>query len=291
MQLCFDATRFGCGLDGAVELASRLSFPAVEYAFAPFTVAEKNGSTLTKKEKVYLASVLSQAKDRSVEVACLNLDYCFTCGDENAIGRFMPMLVKVGRVAQAIDCPRICFSVMPAGEENWQEKLVTLLSDVCAQLADKPVRLLLRLSTPVTYRDQSLQHWQAMNPQNWRDIVAGNSLIGLNFSPADCVWLGIDYLRAVSGVMAAVEHVEAHDIEINRDLLADSGLYGPLWWRYRTIGKGQVDWRQLIEALKLYDFKGNFSIHLDDEFISSETENLENCLLSSLKLIAPLLRG
>ena len=115
--------------------------------------------------------------------------------------------------------------------------------------------------------------------------------LGLNFSPADCVWLGIDYLRILSGLVAAIEHVEAHDIEINRDLLVDSGMYGPLWWRYRMPGKGQVDWRQLIEALKLYDFQGTISIHMDDEFIADETEELEKALETSQKFLAPLLRG
>jgi len=65
-------------------------------------------------------------------------------------------------------------------------------------------------------------------------------------------------------------------------------MYGPLWWRYRLPGKGQVDWTQLVEALKLYDFKGTFSIHLDDEFVANDHESLEQALESSLKLLAPI---
>lgn len=98
-------------------------------------------------------------------------------------------------------------------------------------------------------------------------------------------------MKVLAGIIKAVEHVEAHDIEINRDLLSDSGMYGPLWWRYRVPGKGQVDWRQLIELLKLYDYQGSFSIHLDDEFISDEAENLQDALESTLNFIRPLLIG
>ena len=47
---------------------------------------------------------------------------------------------------------------------------------------------------------------------------------------------------------------------------------------YRRPGKGQLDWRQLIEALKLYDYKGMLSIHLDDEFIDGNNGNLEESL-------------
>ena len=130
-----------------------------------------------------------------------------------------------------------------------------------------------------------------MEPQDWRDLVAACPGLSLSFSPADCVWLGIDYLRILSGLAAVIDHVEAHDVEINRDLLVDSGMFGPLWWRYRVPGKGQVDWGQLIEALKLYDFQGSISIHLDDEFVASDEEELENALDGGLKKLAPLVRG
>jgi hypothetical protein len=36
MKLCFDATKFGSGLDGAIELASSKGIKSVEYSFAPF---------------------------------------------------------------------------------------------------------------------------------------------------------------------------------------------------------------------------------------------------------------
>ncbi|MFX5945340.1 hypothetical protein ABTE62_19815, partial [Acinetobacter baumannii] len=76
----------------------------------------------------------------------------------------------------------------------------------------------MRLSTPVIYRNQSLKSWRGTEPQDWRDLSSLVPNLGLAFSPADCVWLGIDYLRVLSGVIKAVEHIEAHDIEISRDL-------------------------------------------------------------------------
>ena len=127
--------------------------------------------------------------------------------------------------------------------------------------------------------------------RDWRNLVSLCPSLSLSFSPADCVWLGIDYLRVLSGVASAIDHVEALDIEINRDLLVDSGMYGPLWWRYRIPGKGQVDWGQLIEALKLYDFKGTISISIDDEFVDNDYYELENALDTSIKKLAPLVRG
>jgi sugar phosphate isomerase/epimerase len=291
MRLCFDATRFGCGLDGAIELAGERGFSAVEYSFAPFPTTGKNGGKLDAKERQYLESVAEQAGSRGVEVALLNLDFCFDPRDKKSLKQFKPMLAKVLNVAKITGCKRVSFSAVAGVDQEWRNTLAEELIQIQEDFADDSVGLLLRLSTPARFRDQSLKYWHGMEPQDWRDLIALIPNLGLNFSPADCVWLGIDYLRILSGLAPAIEHVEAHDIEISRELLADSGMFGPLWWRYRMAGKGQVDWRQFIEALKLYDFQGTISIHMDDEFIANEAEELEKALETSQKFLAPLLRG
>jgi sugar phosphate isomerase/epimerase len=290
MRLCFDATRFGSGLDGAIELASSHGLPAVEYSFAPFATG-KAVKGLDANEKKSLRSVAALGKEKGVEFACLNLDYCVQPDDKKSVKQFLPMVTKLAQVAEALGCTRIAFSLMPSDSSDWMplvEECLTAAGEVLEKHGAKP---LLRLATPLDYRGVSLKKWRAMEPQDWRDLISTCPNLSLSFSPADCVWLGIDYLRVLSGIAAAIEHVEAHDIEINRELLVDSGMYGPLWWRYRMPGKGQVDWGQLIEALKLYDFNGTISVHLDDEFVTSEHEELENALDTSLKKLAPLVRG
>jgi len=86
----------------------------------------------------------------------------------------------------------------------------------------------------------------------------------------------------LSSMTPVIDHIEANDVEIQLSLQKDSGMFGPLWWRYRQIGKGQVDWGQFIDALKLYGFKGTFSIHLDDEFIPANdisfSDALDECI-------------
>lgn len=291
MRLCFDATRFGCGLDGAIELAHEHGLSAVEYSFAPFPLKGKKGSAIDAKERRHLLSLAEQGKQLNVEVACLNLDFCLNPLDKGSLKEFALMLLKTARVADNVGCRKVSFSVAPTSNDDWQKTVTENILAVQEELENKEIIFLLRLSTPMIFRDQSLKYWRATEPQEWREFLSGDANIGLSFSPADCLWLGLDYLRILAPLISAIEHVEAHDVEISRELLNDSGMYGPLWWRYRTPGKGQVDWRQLIEALKLYDFKGTFSLHLDDEFINNDKEELENSLTGSLKFITPLLRG
>jgi sugar phosphate isomerase/epimerase len=289
MQLCFDATRFGLGLLEAVEFAAAKGIPAVEFAFDAFDATAKSAK-LTEAEQQYLADVADFCRRNDVQIAVLRLSSVFDPCDKKSIKAFQQMMRKLALVANAVACPRVAFTVRPGNNDGWVEEASQTLEPVAAEMQKRDIKLLLSLSTPPVNRGRTLRQWRPLEPQEWRDLIAGCPGLGLSFSAADCAWQNIDYLQILPGVVAAIEHVEANDVEINRSLLVDSGLFGPLWWRYRRPGKGQIDWRQLIEALKLYDYQGTLSIHLDDEFIDDMNGNLEESLDESIKLLRPLLK-
>lgn len=290
MQLCFDATRFGFGLQEAVELASAKNIPAIEYTFEPFDVTDKAAKSLSAQEQEYLKDVSSRARELKVEIACIKLNYPLKASDKSQTKKFQDMLAKLSKLAEAISCSRIIFYVEPEVCEEWAGKVEAALSPIFKNLSKMGIKLLLSLSTAPCHRGHSLKLWRSMEPQEWRDFLAAMPDLSLSFSAADCLWQGIDYLRILPGVIKAVEHVEAGDVEISRLILTDSGMFGPLWWRYKLPGKGQVDWRQLCEALKLYEFNGNLSIQLDDEFSGTDYPELIEALDSSVKLLAPLVK-
>ncbi len=291
MQLCFDATRFGTGLDGAIELAAAKGVKAIEYSFAPFSVRAEKTDGLNGKETTFLKRIKKLSLDTEVSIACLNLDYCWTIKGKQPDKNFSKMLAKIVKVAKIVGCQKLSIQIEPGKDEAWLEAAEEQLGTIKSDLANQEIGLLLRLSTPSVHRNKSLKHWMAMEPQDWRNLMASCPGLALSFSPADCVWLGIDYLKILSGIVSGIEHIEAHDMEISRTMLGDSGLYGPLWWRYRVPGKGQVDWTQLLEALKLYGFDGYFSIHLDDEFVNDDFQSLDDSLDSAIKLLAPLVKN
>jgi sugar phosphate isomerase/epimerase len=290
MKFSFDATRFGSGLDGAVDLASARGIGAVEYSFAPFAPA-KSTKKQDAEELEHLGSVRELALSKGVEFACLNLDFTLDASDKKSVKQFLPMVTKLAAVAQKIGCTKIAFFVQPGEDEDWMQSFASEYGPLSQKLEEFEVRPLVRLATPVECRGLSLKKWRAMEPQEWRDLVSLCPGLSFVYSPADLLWLGIDYLCNLPGMVSAIEHIVAHDVEINRTILTDSGLYGPLWWRYRLAGKGQVDWRQFIEALKLYDYQGTFSLQLDDEFIDDETQALSDALDEGKRYLARLLRG
>ncbi|MBA4077299.1 MAG: hypothetical protein C0508_19875 [Cyanobacteria bacterium PR.023] len=290
MKLCFDATKFGSGLDGAVELATSKGIKSVEYSFAPFAPTKANKKA-DDKEQSYLEATKEAALAQGVEFACLNLDFCLDASDKKSVKQFSPMIEKLGQVAKSLDCKKVSFFLRPNSQDNWIEDFAAVYPSIKESLDALGVGLLLRLSTPTEYRGVSLKKWRAMDPQEWRDLISSCPGLALIYSPADCLWLGIEYLANLSAFATAIDHVVAHDVEINRTILADSGTFGPLWWHYRLAGKGHVDWRQVIEALKLYGYMGAFSMQFDDQFLGEDDQSMDEALDESKRHFARLLRG
>lgn len=290
MKLCIDATRFGFGLIEAVELAAMKGAQAVEYTFEPFDTSAKGSTSLSAQEKDYLKQVRTQCERLEVEIACLRLNTWLNVADKKAVKHFQQVMKKLARVAAASGCSRLVCSLQPNSENNWVEQAVAALEPVIKDLEKNDVKLLLSLATPQVNLGQPLRNWRPLEPHEVRNLLAHLPGLSLSFSAADLAWQNIDYLQLLPHFVSAIEHVEANDVEINRAMLADSGLFGPLWWRYRMAGKGQIDWRQLVEALKLYDYKGTLSIHIDDEFAGESIQDLEDSLETSVKFMRPLLK-
>src|SRR5271168_222622 len=190
MLLCFDATRFGTGLDGAIELATAKGLSALEYSFAPFSTTSKK-SGLEAGEKKFLKGVRQQTEASGITIACLSLDYCLFPQEKKSSKSFHSMLTKLAQVASAVNCKKVAVSLAPGANGSWLEAVEEELSGLKGVLADNDLRLLLRLATAPEFRGRSLKSWTAMEPQDWRDLLSVIPGLGLSFSPADCVWLGI----------------------------------------------------------------------------------------------------
>ncbi len=290
MKLCFDATKFGAGLKESVELAHEKGIPSLEFSFSPFNISSKNALEVSKKEKAYLESLIKLGNDKGVEIASINLEYVHQPGNKKSLQKFVGMLQKLVKVADCLQCKRIGFHLEPGVDDEWKTAFEQEYKEVQAVMSPHDIKPVLRLSSPESKRGVSLKKWRAMEPQDWRDLLSSCPGLFLSFSPGDCLWLGIDYLAILADFAPVIENIEGADVEINRDMLKDSGMYGPLWWRYRLVGKGKVDWQQLIELLKLYHFTGTFSLRMDDEFIVGDTTSLEEALDLSIAKIAPMIK-
>lgn len=106
----------------------------------------------------------------------------------------------------------------------------------------------------------------AYKPEAWElmfDAVPSPAL-GLELDPSHLYWLHIDYITATYRYGARIFHVHAKDTEINYGKLADEGIYGSGWWRYRIPGWGEVKWQKFIAALWDVGYRGNLDIEHED---------------------------
>lgn len=293
MRLCFDATRFGSGFVESAKFAVENQIPALDFSFSRFAVSNKSAAKLRSDERKYLLQLGRFARDNNLEIASLRLSSPLDLTSKNAGKDFCAQIAKLREVGELLSSCRIIFHLLAAPNDahaDWLKKAEEAISPALAVLKEKEMKLLLSLSSPDQFLGKSLRLWRPLAPEEWRELLAMLPELSLSFSAADLVWQGIDYLSALSHLAPAIEHVEAQDIEVNREILKESGIWGPLFWRYKTVGKGQIDWGQLVEALKLYEFKGCFSMQFRDEFASENEQGLMQALESSKKLLSPLMR-
>jgi sugar phosphate isomerase/epimerase len=123
----------------------------------------------------------------------------------------------------------------------------------------------------------------AYSPELWDEIfrLVPSDHLGLEFDPSHCVWLQIDYIKAIRDYGHKIFHAHAKDMEIRRDIIDRVSILGSAttfqghvmahgWPRARTPGWGEVDWPKLITALYDVGYRGNLDIeHEDDVFANT----------------------
>ena len=119
----------------------------------------------------------------------------------------------------------------------------------------------------------------AISPEVWAEMfrLVPSPALGLELDPSHLVWQGIDHIAAIEEFGPRILHVHGKDMEINKRVLARSGIYGQVfgtpyayghgWWRARLPGWGVIDWAALITALRDAGYAGDINIeHEDDVF-------------------------
>lgn len=96
--------------------------------------------------------------------------------------------------------------------------------------------------------------------------------LGLNLDPSHLVWLQIDPERAVRDYAPRILHVHAKDTEIGRDQLHRRSILslGVGWQTGRIPGRGEIDWRRFLGALRDVGYGGVISVEHEDEDVGVE---------------------
>jgi sugar phosphate isomerase/epimerase len=133
----------------------------------------------------------------------------------------------------------------------------------------------------------------ASSPAVWRamfDAVPGDTL-GLNLDPSHLVWLMIDAERVVEEFASRIYHVQAKDVEIDRNGLYEHGTasIGIGWQRPRLPGLGEVDWPRFLSALYRVGYDGPIVVEHEDRKFEGTDELVKRGFLLARNVLQPYL--
>lgn len=133
----------------------------------------------------------------------------------------------------------------------------------------------------------------AWSPYIWRRIIGEwGDIIGLNYDPSHLVWLMIDQERFIREFGPSIWHVQAKDVEINRDGLYERGvLSGGIGWQIpRLPGLGEAPWNRIFAALWRAGYDGDVIIEHEDRDFEKTDDLVKRGFLLARDVLRPYIK-
>ena len=144
----------------------------------------------------------------------------------------------------------------------------------------------------------SADEWPAGNniawsPYIWRRIIGEwGDTVGLNYDPSHLVWLMIDQERFIREFGPSIFHMQAKDVEIDRDGLYERGaLSGGIGWQIpRLPGLGEANWSRIFAALYRAGYDGDVIIEHEDRDFEKTDELVKRGFLIARDILRPYIK-
>nr|MDO8109269.1 sugar phosphate isomerase/epimerase family protein [Candidatus Sigynarchaeota archaeon] len=266
------------GLDESAAWAHQVGFETFELAAGPGAIVD-----VSKVLSGKAGDVRTPCKKNSIEIT--SLAYCTNHLDPGSRDKNNAHMKKVIEAASQLEVSLVACFVGGAGGTMYQE--MGLFEEHFMPLVDHAKSHGVKMAIENCPAGGSNI---GRSPYFWREIFTASEdspNLGLEFDPSHLVWLQIDWKKALDEFTAKkkVFTLHAKDTVINKDVLADRGLYEPGWWEYKIPGLGVIDWKALFKILKKQGFSGAINIeHEDNAFISGD-EKIKEGLLLGLKTL------
>jgi sugar phosphate isomerase/epimerase len=124
------------------------------------------------------------------------------------------------------------------------------------------------------------------------DAVNGHPAFGFNFDPSHLLWQGIDSARFIDAFADRIFHVHMKDTAVyynpagvgkggdgTRGVLGSHLAFGDprRGWDFRSVGRGHVNFDEIIRALNRADYQGPLSVEWEDAGMDREQGARESC--------------
>jgi sugar phosphate isomerase/epimerase len=175
-------------------------------------------------------------------------------------------------------------------DANWQTAL-EIWPELVSYAQDNGVRITIENCPMIFTQDEwPGGHNIAWSPHIWRRILEQwGGTIGLNYDPSHLVWLMIDQERFIGEFGPHILHVQAKDVQIDRDGLYERGtLSGGIGWQIpRLPGLGDADWPRIVAALYRAGYDSNVVIEHEDRDFEGSDELVKRGFLIARDVLRP----
>lgn len=116
------------------------------------------------------------------------------------------------------------------------------------------------------------------------EAVGGREAFGFNYDPSHFGYQGVDYVGFIDCLSDRIYHAHMKDVWWS-DTPRDSGVFGGhldfghpnRCWDFRSIGRGRIDFEEVIRALNRIGYEGPLSIEWEDAGMDREFGAREAC--------------
>lgn len=115
------------------------------------------------------------------------------------------------------------------------------------------------------------------------DAIGHHPAFGFNFDPSHLIWQGVDPARFIDRFPDRIFHVHMKDAATRTD--GESSILGGhiqfggagRGWDFRSVGRGDVDFEEIIRSLNRAGYAGPLSVEWEDSAMDREHGAAESC--------------
>ena len=115
------------------------------------------------------------------------------------------------------------------------------------------------------------------------EAIGNRENFGFNYDPSHLIWQGMDPAKFIDEFSDRIYHVHMKDAATTLD--GKTGLLGShlnfgdarRGWDFRSVGRGDVDFEEIIRALNRIDYQGPLSVEWEDSGMDREHGARESC--------------
>ena len=116
------------------------------------------------------------------------------------------------------------------------------------------------------------------------EALDGHPCFGFNFDPSHLGYQGVDYVEFVHRFCTRIFHVHMKDVSWS-SAPTEAGVFGGhtefgdgrRFWDFRSLGRGCIDFEEIIRALNRINYRGPLSVEWEDSGMDREHGAAEAC--------------